>query len=90
MTLSVGLDLVDIDDVDGYVLEPSDNSGTLSNQLQLLEKNTNEISASLFENISYPLVELNLVGIDNTDEHALELSDNTGTPPNHFLIKKYK
>ena len=33
----VGLDLVDIDDVDGYVLKPCGNPGTLLNKL-LAEK----------------------------------------------------
>ena len=40
-----------------------------------------------FENINYPLVGLHLVGIKDADEHFLERSDNTGTPPNLFLVK---
>ena len=40
-----------------------------------------------FENINYPLVGLDLDGIDDADEHGLERSDNTGTLPNRFLIK---
>ena len=39
--------------------------------------------------INYPLVELDLVGVDDADEHALERFDNNGTLPNRFLVKKY-
>ena len=41
----VGLDLLDIDDVDGYILEPSGNLGTLLNQL--LVENTCKTSTIL-------------------------------------------
>ena len=44
---------------------------------------------TLFENIDYPLVGLDLVGVDDADGHVLEHSDNTGTPPDRFLVKKY-
>ena len=44
---------------------------------------------TLFENIDYPLVGLNLVGVDDANGHALERSDNTRTHPNRFLVKKY-
>ena len=35
------------------------------------------------------LVLLSLVVFVDADEHALERSDNTGTPPDRFLVKKY-
>ena len=33
---------------------------------------------TLFENIDYPLVGLDLVGVDDADGHVLERSNNTG------------
>ena len=67
----VGLDLVDIDDVvDGYVLKPCGNLGNLLNEL-LVEKYIKNNCHPLFENINYPLVGLDLAGIDDADEHAL-------------------
>ena len=39
---------------------------------------------------TYPLVGLNLVGVDDTDGRALEYSDITRTLLNELLIKKYK
>ena len=41
------------------------------------------------ENIDYPLVGLDLVGVDDADGHVLEHSDNTGTYLNGFLVKNY-
>ena len=45
---------------------------------------------TLFENIDYPLVGLDLVGVDDADGRALEHSDITRTILNKLLIKKYK
>ena len=45
---------------------------------------------TLFENIDYPLVGLDLVGVDDADGRALEHSDITRTLLNELLIKKYK
>ena len=42
---------------------------------------------TLFENIDYPLVGLDLVGVDDADGHVLEHSDNTRTLLNELLIK---
>ena len=42
-----------------------------------------------FENIDYPLVGLDMVGVNDADEYALERSDNTGTCLNGFLVKNY-
>ena len=39
---------------------------------------------------TYPLVGLNLVGVDDADGRALEYSDITRTLLNELLIKKYK
>ena len=39
---------------------------------------------------TYPLVGLNLVGVDDTDGRALEYSDITRTLLNELLIEKYK
>ena len=85
----VGLDLVNIDDVDGYVLETCINPGTLLNEL-LFENYILNKSHTPFENTKYPLVELDLVGVDDADGRALEHSDITRTLLNELLIKKYK
>ena len=42
------------------------------------------------ENINYPLVGLDLVGVDDADGHALEHSDNSRTLLIELLLKKYK
>ena len=43
-----------------------------------------------FVNINYPLLGLDLVGVDDADGHVLEHSDITRTLLNELLIKKYK
>ena len=45
---------------------------------------------TLFENIDYTLVGLDLVGVDDADGHVLEHSDITRTLLNELLIRKYK
>ena len=40
-----------------------------------------------FKNFNYPLVGLDLVGVDDADGHALEHSDNSRTLLNEFLLK---
>ena len=42
-----------------------------------------------FKNFNYPLVGLDLVGIDDIDRHDLEPSDNPGALINELLVKKY-
>ena len=43
---------------------------------------------TLFENINYPLVGLDLVGVDDAEGRALEHFDITRTLLNELLIKK--
>ena len=52
-------------------------------------KKIHKTFATLFENINYPFAGLDLVGVDDTDGHALERSDSTGTTLNRFLVKTY-
>ena len=44
---------------------------------------------TLFENMDYALVGLDLVGINGADGRALEHSDNTGACLDGFLVKNY-
>ena len=44
---------------------------------------------TLFENIDYPLVGLDLVGVDDAVGHVLERFDNAGACLNGFLVKNY-
>ena len=62
MTPHVNLSLVDIDDVEGYVLKSSDDIKKVLNEF-LVEKGTYSTSSTLIENITYQLVGLTLPGL---------------------------
>ena len=86
----IGLDLVDIDDVDGRVLNRYDSPGTLLNE-PMVEKYKSYMCRTYLKILTtYPLVVLCLVDIYDVDGCVLEHYDCPGTLLNEPLVIKYK